>query len=90
MKAAPKNLRIHGPGRPPVGEPSTSQGRCKAQDSVLRVDGVKGAPKESASEDPRVQQLGRTFSDEFAVIREKYRMLHKSPSVYYCVLIELL
>ena len=83
-KAVPKNLRIHGPRRPPLGEPSASQRRWKAQDFVLRVDRVKGAPKESTSGDPRVQQLGRTFSDEFAVIREKYRILHKPPCTIAC------
>lgn len=74
-KTLSKNLRMHDLGRSLLGEFSTSQRRCKAQESVLRVDRAKGAPKEFASEDPRVRQLGRTLSDEFAVIREKYRTI---------------
>ncbi|PUU74122.1 hypothetical protein B9Z19DRAFT_483769 [Tuber borchii] len=73
MKTVSKNLRMHGLGRSLLCEFSISQRRCKAQESVLRVDRAKGAPKEYASEDPRVRQLGRTLSDEFAVIREKYQ-----------------
>lgn len=89
-KTVSKNLRMHDLGRSLLSEFSTSQRRCKAQESVLRVDRAKGALKELTSEDPRVRQLGRTLSDEFAVIREKYRILHKPPSVSCCVLIVLL
>ena len=89
-KTVSKNLRMHDLGRSLLGEFSTSQRGCGAQESVLRVDRAKGAPEGVASEDPRVRQLGRTLSDEFAVIREKYRMLYKHPSASCYVLIELL
>src|SRR5437588_8913635 len=74
---ASRDLQIHDPGRPPPGEsPAIQRGR-KTQESV---DKVKEGPKEFASEDPRVRQLGRTLSDEFAVIREKYS-IPLTPSV---------
>ncbi|PWW75623.1 alpha/beta-hydrolase [Tuber magnatum] len=70
-----KDPQMHDLGGSLLGEFSTIWGRRETQESVrvLRVDKAKGGPKGFASGDPRTRQLGRTLSDEFAVIRKKYR-----------------
>ncbi|KAG0138069.1 hypothetical protein HOY82DRAFT_476642 [Tuber indicum] len=68
-----KNLKMRDLGRSLLGEFSAIRRRRETRESVLHVNRAKEGSKEFASDDPRARQLGRTLSDEFAVIKEKYR-----------------